>query len=78
MALEFQPISLNQDNDTEGMLILHDGRLAGVLSRLSAEHSDRAGRWFLECGFGSLARGETDDFEDLNAARRWIDQKLKD
>jgi hypothetical protein len=57
-------------------MVLIDGKLAAVLSRLSSDH-ENAGHWFLECGFGPIARCEV-EFEDLNQAKSWIAKQLGD
>jgi hypothetical protein len=75
MKLEIKPIELDHDDDTEGRLILHEGRLAAVLSQLSDQHAGRSGRWFVECGFGPLARCGM-EFESLDDAQSWIAERL--
>lgn len=74
MQIDFQAIELDHA-DQVGRLVLRDGRLTAVLSQLSPEHAGRAGLWFMECGFGALARCEV-EFDDLDAARAWIEAKL--
>jgi hypothetical protein len=75
MTLEFQPIEIHDQSDTDGRLVLHDGKLVAILARLSGDHAENAGRWFMECGFGSLSRKE-EHFADLDAAESWINQQL--
>jgi hypothetical protein len=75
MQIEFQPIDLDEDGDNIGRLVLRDGRLAAVLSQLSSDHAARTGLWFMECGFGVLARCDM-EFEDLESARAWIEARL--
>ena len=68
-----QSVRLNTGGpDEEGCLVFVDGKLVAVLVRLSTEHGDAAGRWFLEHGFGPLDTPEQPLFEDLGAAERWI------
>lgn len=75
MTLEIRPIELANDDDKEGRLVLHDGRLAAVLSKLSDQHPERSGRWFMELGFGALARCGM-EFESLDEAKSWIERRL--
>ena len=42
--------------DCDAVLILREGALFGVASRLSASHADLAGRWFVEAMFGDRDR----------------------
>jgi hypothetical protein len=60
MTLAFQPVSLANGDDDEGMLVFLDDKLVAVLARLSAQHDGKAGQWFLECGFGPLSRCDTE------------------
>jgi hypothetical protein len=58
--------------DEEGYLFFGDERLVAVLVRLSHQHEEQAGKWFLEHGFGPLDNGEHPIFDDLDAAQSWI------
>lgn len=75
MQIEFRTIELDEDGDNIGRLVMRDGRLAAVLSQLSSAHASRTGRWFMECGFGVLARCDM-EFADLESARTWIKARL--
>ena len=75
MHVEFQPVRLAHDSDTDGRLIFADGRFAGLLSQLSDQHAENAGRWFLEFGLGALSYQEA-NFADLEEAERWLVQRL--
>jgi len=66
-----QHIRLAHGDDVDGALILEGDTLIAVLSQLSFDHGARAGRWFLECGFGPAFDG-AEDFADLQAACDWI------
>jgi hypothetical protein len=46
------------------------------LVRLSAQHGEDTGKWFLEAGFGPLAPACPPLFADLAAARAWIMRRL--
>lgn len=77
MNLTIQHIRLAHANDIDGALIYDGDGLIAVLSRLSLEHGVRAGRWFLECGFGAAFDGHA-DFIDIAAACAWIEGRLSD
>lgn len=62
--------------DEEGRLVLHGGKLVAVLVRLSDEHGDLAGRWFLEHGFGRLDDPWHPTFDGLDPACAWIARHL--
>jgi hypothetical protein len=78
MALNvtFQPAAIATSSaDTDGCLLLVDGRLAAVLVRLQDEiHGDRLrGKWFVESAFGDLAEFSGDAiFATLEEAADWI------
>lgn len=66
MKFDFQPVTLSASTpDDEGMLVLCDDRLVAVISRLSAIHGDREGRWFIEATFRILPLGPEQTFETL-------------
>jgi hypothetical protein len=70
MKLGFQPVTVDTNApDEEGCLVFANDRLVAVLVRLSEEHGKKAGRWFLEHGFGKLDGPAHPDFTDLNEAR---------
>jgi len=70
MKLGFQPVTVGTNApDEEGCLVFANDRLVAVLVRLSEEHGKKAGRWFLEHGFGKLDGPAHPDFTDLNEAR---------
>lgn len=55
MAITFEPILLDGSlGDDDGCLILRDGRLVAVVSRLGTMHDELAGRWFVEWVFGDI------------------------
>jgi hypothetical protein len=62
--------------DEEGCLVFAGDRLLAVLVRLSAQHGDKAGQWFLEHGFGRLDGTLHPTFRDLEAAKNWIAARL--
>jgi hypothetical protein len=77
MELSLQPVRVATGSaDEEGRLVLAEGQLVAVLTRLSAQHGELAGRWFLEAGFGRLDGPAHPSFADLAAAQAWIAQHL--
>jgi hypothetical protein len=76
MTLELKPIEV-ASVDREGQLILFNGVLVGVLVKLSSLHGELSGRWHLETGYDGL-RDERLTFADLDAAKRWINDRLSD
>jgi hypothetical protein len=62
--------------DQEGCLMFAGDKLAAVLVRLSAEHGEKAGGWYVEKGFGRLDAPSHPVFPDLQAAQDWISQQI--
>ena len=77
MTLTLQSVRVNTGSeDEDGLLVFAGGRLVAVLVRLSDEHGDKAGRWFLEHGFGRLDGMTYPIFDDIEVAQDWIAQRL--
>ena len=77
MSLRLQPVQVaTGSQDTESHLLFADGFLVAVLVRLSVEHEDEAGRWYLEAGFGRVDDPHPPTFADLNEAQVWITDRL--
>jgi hypothetical protein len=77
MKLGFQRVAVDTNAvDEEGCLVFADNRLVAVLVRLSELHGRKAGRWYLEHGFGKLDGPAHPDFTDLDKARDWVAQRL--
>jgi hypothetical protein len=72
----FQPIGVATSSaDTDGCLLLVDGRLAAVLVRLQDEDhgDDLQGKWFVESAYGVLSDFSGDvTFATLEEAVDWI------
>jgi hypothetical protein len=64
--------------DTESLLVFSDDFLVAVLVRLSDDHGDEAGMWFLEVGFGRVDDLRQPRFADLDAAQAWIRDRLEE
>ncbi len=77
MKLGLQAVTVETNAlDEEGCLVFADNRLVAVLVRLSHEHGKKAGRWYLEHGFGKLDGPAHPIFTDLNEARDWLAQRF--
>ncbi|GJD53078.1 hypothetical protein OPKNFCMD_5849 [Methylobacterium crusticola] len=77
MSLHFQPVQVATGSaDTESQLVFADGFLVAVLVRLSDDHGEDAGLWFLEAGFGRVDDPLQPTFSDLGEAQDWIERRL--
>lgn len=77
MTLRLQPVRVATDSeDTDGLLVFSRGDLVAVLVRLSENHSQDTGKWFLEAGFGRIYRSQPPVFYNLDHAQEWIATSL--
>ncbi len=77
MSLRTEPVRVANGSDEDGMLIFtHDGRLTAVVTRLSGQHQELAGFWFLEVGFGPVDGPHHPTFATLDSALDWIGERL--
>ncbi|MGU3537423.1 hypothetical protein [Methylobacterium sp. A54F] len=77
MTLCLQPVQVATGSaDQESQLVFSDGFLVAVLVRLSQDHGEQAGRWYLEAGFGRLDDRNPPLFVDLDSAQAWILERL--
>ena len=77
MSLTLDPVRVATGSDEHGMLVFTDGqRLVAVLTRLSDQHEDMAGLWYLEVGFGRLDGPNHPTFPNLDAAQDWLTQRI--
>ena len=77
MTLFLQAVRVATGSDEEGMLVFDaDHRLTAVLTRLTDQHDEASGYWFLEAGLGRLDGPDHPTFADLDAAQHWINQRL--
>lgn len=77
MTIEFQPVRVNTGSpDEEGRLVFVAGRLVAVLVRLSDQHEDASGQWYLEHGFGVLNDPASSTFPSLQVVETWIEHRL--
>ena len=77
MTLTTMPVRVGTDHDEEGCLVFSNDRLIAVLVRLSVQHGELAGRWFLEAGFGAVDALEHPDFPELDIALEWISRRTR-
>jgi hypothetical protein len=77
MSYSLQPVRVATGFDEEGVLIFdEDHRLTAVLTRLTDQHDEVSGYWFLEAGFGRLDGPDRPTFANLDVAQDWISQCL--
>lgn len=76
MALTLQPVLVASGEEGDGCLVYLDGWLVAVLVRLSDNHAELAGAWFLEKGFGVLDGPEPPVFQTLEIAQAWVVERL--
>lgn len=77
MNLTLQPVMVDTGEEGEGCLVFAGGWLVAVLVRLSDNHADTEGFWFLEKGFGRLDCPDPPSFSDLATAQQWIREHLE-
>jgi hypothetical protein len=77
MKIRFQPVRVDLGEEGDGLLVLRDEVMVGLLVRLCAEHGRQTGHWFLEVGFGPLQDALDPTFADVSAAERWIRTRLE-
>lgn len=77
MSFQFQPVRVKTGSrDAEGQLVFTDGLLVAVLVRLSEDHGEEAGLWFLEAGFDGAEDPVRPKFADLDEAQAWLRYRL--
>lgn len=77
MSFALQPVRVATGvADEDGCLVFENGRLVAVLVRLSDEHENLSGKWFLEHGFGRLDGPTHPTFENIDAAQDWLETRL--
>jgi hypothetical protein len=77
-GISFQPVQVATGDDEDGLLVFADGLLVGVLVRLSDQHGEMAGRWFVEAAFGPVADMVVrPTFPDVEAVQDWLSERLR-
>ena len=77
MSISLQPVRVATGCDEDGLLVLADDYLVAVLVRLTERHGEKAGKWFLETGYGRLDGPQQPIFADLDAAEGYIVDRLQ-
>lgn len=78
LQFQFQPVRVAVEEDGEGQLVFLNDWLIGLLVRLSAQHEDCAGHWFLESSYGTIGDGQQPIFGDLEQAEHWFASQVVD
>jgi hypothetical protein len=77
MTLKLEPVRVaTGSNDQDGLLVFAGAVLVAVLVRLSDEHGDQEGWWFLEAGFRLVDGSDQPVFATLDDAKQWIEARL--
>ncbi|GJD65862.1 hypothetical protein [Methylobacterium frigidaeris] len=77
MSVHLEPVRVRTgSDDTEGHLVFAADLLVAVLVRLSDDHEEDAGKWFLEAGFDGADDPVKPKFADLDEAQEWIRRRL--
>ncbi|KQP61675.1 hypothetical protein ASG40_04190 [Methylobacterium sp. Leaf399] len=73
-----QPVAVDTASlDRDGMLVMANGMLVGVLVRLVTPGHEHSGAWFVEAAFGHLKGVRVQPFDTLDDATRWFRTNLK-
>ena len=75
--LRLEPVRMALGNDVEGRLVFAEDALLAILVRLSEDHDEGGGSWFLEVGFGRMDGRVHPIFPDLEAAQSWITERVQ-
>lgn len=78
MSISLRPVRVATGLDEDGLLVFVNDYLVAVLVRLTDRHGEEAGKWFLETGYGRLDGPRHPIFADLDAAQRYIVDRLRD
>jgi hypothetical protein len=69
------------EGDEDGRLVLVDGKLAAVVTRLDNDihHPEQRGKWHLEAAFGSCSLSTCGMlFQSLTDVQQWIERCFAD
>ncbi|HXH16603.1 MAG TPA: hypothetical protein VNJ10_10795 [Sphingomonas sp.] len=73
MTVSFQEILLDVGTgDDQGLLVLREGRLVAVLSRLGPMHGELCGTWFVESMFRGTSPIIKQTFADPDDFSAWL------
>lgn len=74
MTASYQGITLDTGGiDDQAVLVLREGRLTAVLSRLGAMHDDLVGKWSVEALFVAPPPWPRNIFADPDEFVAWLD-----
>jgi hypothetical protein len=76
MAISTQKVSLDCQDDGEGVLIFRDGRFLGVACRLGDLHGELSGSWFIEAAVGACEDWRGATFATLAELEKWAENEL--
>ncbi|WP_201837755.1 hypothetical protein [Microvirga zambiensis] len=77
MTFTLQTVRVANVLNEEGMLVFDkEQQLLAVLTQLGDQYGDLSGYWYLEAGFGRAETRDPPRVGDLDAAQRWIRQRL--
>ena len=73
-----QPVAVDTASlDRNGMLVMANGMLVGILVRLDTPEHESEGEWFVEVLMGGMKGGRAPTFATLDEATRWFRLQLK-
>lgn len=75
MTISTQKVTLDCQDDEEGILIFRDGRFLAVACRLGGLHGDLSGRWFIEAGVGPAQDWLGATFRSLTEVEDWAERE---
>lgn len=76
MNITFRPVEVAlHPRRSEGLLVLCEGGLCAVLTRLD-EEVDAPGGWFVEAAFGALDDRQHPSFAELADVEAWVRERL--
>lgn len=79
MTITFQPISLDtRDDDSDALLVLSNGRLLAVATRLSHHHGRFEGSFYIEAAFGDRDGAIGTMFDSEDALAEWAEHGTRD
>jgi hypothetical protein len=74
MTPRFERVELRASRDHEGVILFDGDVLVAILAKLSEDHGEAAGRWFIEFLPGMEGQRLPEPFAALPDAVRWIEE----
>ncbi|HEX8483746.1 hypothetical protein [Sphingomonas sp.] len=76
MSVSFQDITLDTGGtDERAVLVMRNGRLTAILSRLGQMHEELAGQWFVETMFGASPNSQQHVFANPDEFVAWLGEQ---